>query len=598
MIKERWMLRPGMRKQEMVKYFQDNLGIDRLTAIMLLNRDVNNLEDAEIFLRGTLDDLHEPSLMKDMDKGVERMKKAILSGERITIYGDYDCDGVSSTSILFKALKRCGADFHYHVPDREKEGYGMNCNRVRELAKEGTTLIITCDNGIAAFEEVKLAQELGIDVILTDHHDIQLVDGDNGEKVFAVPDAYAVINPHQNDCNYPFKLLCGAGVAYKFSVALYREMGIPYEETLELLEIASIATVCDVVDLRDENRIIVREGLKMLTNSNNIGINALKKVCNLEDKEITAYHLGFVIGPCINATGRLESATISVELLTESSKEVTEELAKSLSALNEKRKELTAESVEEVIEQIEKDKLYEDKVILVYNPNIHESIAGIVAGRVKEKYNIPTIVMTKSKEEGMTKGSARSIEEYNMFEELSKCKHLMPKFGGHPMAAGLSVKLEDLPTLREMLNNNCKLTEEEFIPKVKIDIAMNLNYVDEKLIEAIGKLEPFGKGNASPVLAAKNVLVRSFRTIGSDKSHIKFECVIPENNMRIDALLFNRANEFREVFDNKYGMGKFEQVSDGSIFRFNIDAIYKPSINEFNGRKSMQIIINNFRLSE
>lgn len=596
MIKERWMLRPGMGKQNEIHKLQAELGIDRLTAIMLLNRDVKSLEDAKIFLNGSLDTLHEPMLMKDMEKGVERMKKAILSGERITIYGDYDCDGVSSTSILYKALTRCGADFHYHVPDREKEGYGMNCNRVRVLAEEGTTLIITCDNGIAAFEEVKLAQELGMDVILTDHHDIQLVDGENGEKIFAVPDAYAVINPHQHDCNYPFKLLCGAGVAYKFSVALYRAMGIPHEETLELLEIASIATVCDVVDLRDENRIIVREGLKMLTNSNNIGVNALKKVCDLEDKEITAYHLGFVIGPCINATGRLESATISVELLTESSMEKAEELAKSLQDLNERRKELTSESVEEVLKQIEKDKLYNDKVILVYNPNIHESIAGIVAGRVKEKYNLPTIVMTKGKE--MPKGSARSIEEYNMFEELSKCKELMPKFGGHPMAAGLSAPLENLPILRQRLNDNCKLTAEELTPKVKIDVAMNLNYVDEKLVEVIGELEPFGKGNASPVIAAKNILVRSFRTIGSEKNHIKFECIIPENNMRMDALLFNRAEDFKEVFDDKYGMGKFEELSNGTLFRFQMDAIYKPSINEFNGRRSMQIIINNFRLSE
>ncbi|MGL4452618.1 MAG: single-stranded-DNA-specific exonuclease RecJ [Sarcina sp.] len=595
-MKERWMLRAGMRKQEQIQKFQAELGIDRLTAIMLLNRDVKSLDDAKMFLNGSLDDLHEPTLMKDMEKGVERMKKAILSGERITIYGDYDCDGVSSTSILYKALTRCGADFHYHVPDREKEGYGMNCNRVRILAEEGTSLIITCDNGIAAFEEVKLAQELGMDVILTDHHDIQLVDGENGEKVFAVPDAYAVINPHQHDCNYPFKLLCGAGVAYKFAVALYRAMGIAHEETLELLEIASIATVCDVVDLRDENRIIVKEGLKMLTNSNNIGINALKKVCDLEDKEITAYHLGFVIGPCINATGRLESATISVELLTESSMEKAQELAKSLQDLNERRKELTSESVEEVLKQIEKDKLYNDKVILVYNPNIHESIAGIVAGRVKEKYNLPTIVMTKGKD--MPKGSARSIEEYNMFEELSKCKELMPKFGGHPMAAGLSAPLENLPILRKKLNDNCKLTQKELTPKVKIDVAMNLNYVDEKLVEVIGELEPFGKGNASPVIAAKNILVRSFRTIGSEKNHIKFECIIPENNMRIDALLFNKVDDFREVFDDEYGMGKFDELSNGTIFKFKMDAIYKPSVNEFNGRRSMQIIINNFRLSE
>ncbi|MGL5067594.1 MAG: single-stranded-DNA-specific exonuclease RecJ [Sarcina sp.] len=596
MREEKWMLRPGMRKQERVKYFQDNLGIDRLTAIMLVNRDVETIEDAKMFLNGSLKELLDPYLMKDMKKAIDRIKKAILSGEKITIYGDYDCDGVSSTSILYKAFERCGANFNYHVPDREHEGYGMNCNRVKVLAQEGTSLIVTCDNGIAAFEEIRLAQELGMDVILTDHHEIQLVDGDGEEKVFAVPKAYAVVNPHQHDCTYPFKLLCGAGIAFKLSIALYESLGISKEEALELVEICAIATVCDVVDLRNENRIIVKAGLEKLNNSHNIGINALKKVCDLEGKEIVAYHLGFVIGPCINATGRLETASLSVELLTTKDKNRAEELAKELVSLNERRKELTAESVEEVIKQIEKDKLYNDKVILVYNPNIHESIAGIVAGRVKEKYNLPTIVMTKGKE--MPKGSARSIEEYNMFEELSKCKHLMPKFGGHPMAAGLSSPEANLPILRKELNDNCTLTEEQLTPKVQIDVALNLNFVDEKLIKVISELEPFGKGNATPVIAAKNVVVRSFRTIGSEKNHIKFECVIPENNMRIDALLFNKADDFEKVFDDKYGMGKFQELSTGSLFRFNIDAIYKPSINEFNGRKSMQIIVNNIRLSE
>ena len=596
MREEKWMLKSGMRNTKKTTYFMESLGVDRLTAIMLVNRDIETLEEANIFLNGSLDNLFDSYLMKDMKKSVERIKKAIQDGEKITIYGDYDCDGVSSTSILIKAFTRCGANFNYHIPDRESEGYGMNCERVKKLAKQGTGLIVTCDNGIAAFDEIKLAKELGMTVILTDHHDIQLIENEAGNKVFAVPDAYSVVNPHQHDCTYPFELLCGAGIAFKLSIALYEELGIEREEALELVEICAIATVCDVVDLRSENRAIVKAGLKKLNDSNNIGINALKKACDLEGKEITAYHLGFVIGPCINATGRLETANLSVDLLTATNKEKAEKLAKDLVSLNERRKELTAQSVEEVIEQIEKDKLYNDKVILVYNPNIHESIAGIVAGRVKEKYNLPTIVMTKGKE--MPKGSARSIEEYNMFEELTKCKELMPKFGGHPMAAGLSSPEENLPLLRKKLNDNCTLTDEELKPKVKIDVALNLNYVDEKLIAKIGALEPFGKGNATPVIAAKNVNVRSFRTIGLEKNHIKFECVIPENNMRIDALLFNKAEEFKEVFDDKYGMGKFEQVSNGTLFKFNIDAIYKPSVNEFNGRKSMQIIINNIRLSE
>lgn len=595
MRKENWFLKREGTNKDKVKEFMTELSIDELTAKILLNREIETIEEAKKFLNGDIEDFLNPLDMKDMKKAVIRMKNAIEKGEKITIYGDYDCDGVISTTILYKGLKECGANFNFHIPDRESEGYGMNCDRVKILKEEGTQLIITCDNGIAAFEEIELAMNLGMDVILTDHHDIQLVEKENGEKEFMVPSAYAVVNPHQSDCNYKFKYLCGAGIAFKFILALYKEMNMDMDKAMKLIEFCAIATVCDIVDLKDENRIIVKRGLELLNNSNNIGINALKKACNLEDKKVTAYHLGFVIGPCINATGRLETASLAVELLITENKLRAEELAKELVELNERRKELTERSVEEVIEQIEKEKLYNDKVILVYNSNIHESIAGIVAGRVKERYNLPTIVMTKGKD--MPKGSARSIEGYDMFKELSKCKSLMEKFGGHPMAAGLSAKEENLPKIRKMLNDICELTDEDVVPKVRIDAPVLLNQVTVDLVSRIEKLEPFGKSNPSPVLAAKSVLVTGIQTMGTEKTHLKFACLDPNTNKRIPALWFNMADEFQIMFDDKFGIGAFERASAGGSVRFKIDIIYKPSINEFRGNVSTQIIISNLRLS-
>ena len=596
MKKENWFLKRDGLDKDKLKVLMEGLSIDKLTATILLNRGLSTIEEGKYFLEAGTDKLFDSYLMKDMKKAVKRMVKAITKKEKITIYGDYDCDGVSSTSILIKALERCGANFNYHIPNRESEGYGMNCDRVKILADEGTNLIITCDNGIAAFEEIKLANELGMEVILTDHHDIQLVENKNGEKELKTPEAFAVVNPHQNDCNYPFELLCGAGIAFKLSMALYKELGIDRSEALELVEICAIATVCDIVDLKSENRIIVKAGLEKLNNSKNKGVIALRKACDLEEKELTAYHLGFVIGPCINATGRLEVADLAVELLTTDDDMVAEELANKLVDLNERRKELTAKSVEEVMDQIEKDKLYNDKVIMVYNPNIHESIAGIVAGRVKEIYNIPTIVMTKGSK--MPKGSARSIEEYNMFEELSKCKNLMDKFGGHPMAAGLSAKEENLPKIKAFLNENCPLSDEDVVPKIKIDTAISVGNLSEEIIEIITKLEPFGKGNATPVIAAKSIYVKSMRTMGADKNHLRFECVDRNTRRTINGVMFSAVNSFREIYDDRFGHGSFDREVDGRSRDFCIDAIYKPSINEFRGNRNIQMIINNIRISK
>lgn len=592
-MREQWLLK--QRKRDEIENLREELNIDLLTSILLVNRDIRDKKNAKEFLFGGIEDLNNPYLMKDMEKGVKRIKKAIEDGEKITIYGDYDCDGVSSTSILHKGLKRCNANFNYHIPDREDEGYGMNSNRIKVLKEQGTEVILTCDNGIAAFEEINLAQELGIDVILTDHHDIPLVKNKNNVINKEIPKAYAVINPKQEDCEYPFKSLCGAGIAFKFICALYKELNIPYEEALELLEICAIATVCDVVDLLGENRIIVKKGLEMLNHTSNKGLIALKKYTGLADKEMAQYHLGFVIGPCINATGRLETADLSVELLLTEDEEKADTLAKELFELNQRRQDLTKDSVEMVIKQIEDNNMEKDKVILVYNPYIHESIAGIVAGRIKEKYNVPTIIMTKGKE--MPKGSARSIEEYNIFEELSKCKEVISKFGGHPMAAGLSVEERNIPILRNMLLENCKLTDYDIIPKVRIDIKLPLENLNYGLIDNLDKLEPFGKGNSSPLFGEKDVKVSRVWIMGKDQNVLKFRCKMRNSFKTIDAITFgNKVEEFKEDFSCKYGEEELIRVLNGGSCNFSVDLIYYPNINEFNGNKSIQANVKYFRL--
>ncbi|MGG5462700.1 single-stranded-DNA-specific exonuclease RecJ [Clostridium sp. B9] len=592
-MREQWLLK--QRNREVIEKLKNDLNIDLLTSILLVNRDIRDTEKAKEFLFGGIEDLNEPYLMKDMEKGVNRVKEAIENGSKITIYGDYDCDGVSSTSILYKGLERCGANFNYHIPDREDEGYGMNSNRVRILKEEGTELILTCDNGIAAFEEIALANELGMDVILTDHHDIPLVKNENGELVKEAPKAFAVINPKQDECEYPFKSLCGAGIAFKFMCALYRELGISQSETLELLEICAIATVCDVVDLLGENRVIVKKGLELLNNTSNKGLIALKKYTGLSDKEISQYHLGFVIGPCINATGRLETADLSVDLLLTKNDDIADALAKELFELNQRRQDLTKDSVDMVIKQIEDNNMEKDKVILVYNPYIHESIAGIVAGRIKEKYNVPTIIMTKGKD--MPKGSARSIEEYNIFEELSKCKELISKFGGHPMAAGLSVEEKNIPLLRKMLLEKCELTDKDIIPKVRIDAKVPLESLNYGIIDNLEKLEPFGKGNASPLFGEKDVKVSRVWIMGKDKNVIKFRCKLRNSYKTLDAIAFgNKVDDFKEDFKDKYGEEELLRVLEGGSCNFGIDLIYYPNINEFNGNKSIQANVKYFRI--
>ena len=442
-MEKKWLLRNTSKD---ISSLAKNSGVSEVIAKILINRGFSKPIDIKKFMRASIDDLYDPFLMKDMDKGTDIIKLAIENNEKIVVYGDYDADGVTSTVIMYKALKHCGANVKYHVPDREHEGYGINSDRIRILNEEGCKVVLTCDNGIAAIEQVKLAKELGMIVIITDHHELQFEEDDKGTRIFKVPNADAVINPKQKECNYPFKQLCGAGIAFKFVQALYKKLGIDEEMAHEFIEIAGIGTICDVVDLVDENRIIAKNALEMLTNTKNIGLRYLKEILSINDKEIKCYHVGFQIGPCINATGRLESAATSVELLLCEEEDRAKDLAKILFELNQKRQEMTTQNVEEVIELIEQSTFKNDKVLVIYKDTIHESIAGIVAGRVRETFNVPTIILTKGKEN--PKGSARSITEYNLFEELIKCEELLEKFGGHPMAAGLSIKEENIEKLR------------------------------------------------------------------------------------------------------------------------------------------------------
>lgn len=591
-MKEKWILQ---NKKESFLKLSNSINENPLVLRLLANRGIDDINLAKRFLYGDINDLYDGYLMKDMNIGVNIIKEAIDNKKKIIIYGDYDADGINSTTILYKALKVLKANYNYYIPNREEEGYGMHSERVKKLKEEGYEVILTCDNGISAFEQIDIAKALGMKVVLTDHHDIPIREDENGVLRPIFPSADAVINPKRSDCNYPFKNLCGAGIALKFSKCLFDIYNIDEKYFIELFQFAAIATVCDVVDLVDENRIIVKKGLEVINSGLNIGINELKIPTNIKNN-VEEYHLGFVIGPCINATGRLESADLSVELLITEDKDRARELALKLYELNQKRQELTIESTERILKKLEIEKKKGDKVIIVYDEEIHESIAGIVAGRVKEKYNLPCIILSKGKE--MPKGSARSIEGYNITEELSKCANFIEKFGGHPMAAGLSLKEENIIPLREKMNENCTLTDEDVIPIVKIDCPLDFNYLNEDLIETVEKLRPFGKGNSSPVFAYKNAQIERMWLLGKDKSFLKLRFSFEFNNRKlyIDGISFDKLDSFKEDIINKYGEATFNEAEITSYLSLKCDLIYYPSINEFNGNRNIQLNIKNIRV--
>ncbi|WP_423237156.1 single-stranded-DNA-specific exonuclease RecJ [Clostridium thermopalmarium] len=587
-VKAEWRLR--VTKCDVNKLAKE-AGVSSIVAKILAGRKIQDAEEVKKFMSASLDDLHNPFLMSDMDLGTDIILDAVDEGKKIIIYGDYDADGVTSTTILYKGLLNLHANVEYYIPDRETEGYGMSKDRIKILKEEGAEVILTCDNGISAVEEVKLAKKLGMQVVVTDHHELPFIETEEGRE-YIMPEADAVINPKRYDCSYPFKFLCGAGIAFKFIQALYLKLGLDEKEAYKFIEIAGIGTICDVVDLIGENRIIAKNSLEMIKNTENLGLKALMDVLGIKDKEIKSYNIGFMIGPCINATGRLDTASLSVELFTTNDIHRAKELANILYELNKIRQDMTMKNVDDIVQIIQNSDLKNDKVLVIYKEDIHESIAGIVAGKIKEKFNLPTIILTKGKE--MPKGSGRSIEEYNLFEELLKCKDLIDKFGGHPMAAGLSIKKENIPILRKRLNENCKLTKEDITPKIKIDKRIPLGFVNEELINSLEDLEPFGKGNSAPLFAEKGILISEIKFLGKDQNTLKLSCFI-NNKEKIDAIAFNRADEFKEIIKEKYG-DKFEKIISNPS-GLKLDIIFYPIINEFNGYRNKQLRIKDFRLS-
>lgn len=588
MSNEKWLLRN--RKVDL-KAMSEKYKISQLLCKLMVNRDIIDENIINSYINPVYKYLHSPKTMKDVVIAVDIIKRKIQENKKIRIIGDYDVDGIISVFILYTALKKCGANVDYEIPDRIKDGYGINENIVKVAYDEGVDTIITCDNGISAIDQIQYAKDLGLTVIVTDHHDVPFIEED-GVRTFLSSQADAIINPKQIECEYKFKSICGAGVAFKLMEALYEEIGMDKEECYKLIEFVAIATVCDVVDLIDENRIFVKNGLEMLNNSKNIGINALKKACGLEDKEITAYHLGFVIGPCLNASGRLDSAKKGLELLLMEDDEEAKNLAQEIVDLNDARKNMTKEGVDRAINIIDSTDINNDNILVVYIPDIHESLAGIVAGRVKEKYNKPTIILTKS-EEGV-KGSARSIEEYNMFEGLLACKELLDKFGGHPMAAGLSLQEDKVDELRIALNNKCELTDEDLTRKIMIDSSLPLEYLNLHLIEELNVLEPFGKGNAKPVFGVRDAKITKAMLLGKDKNVLKLK-LLTNNNITIDAMIFNDLENFESKIIEKYGNEGLDNLYNKSNNNIPMDFTFYPSINEWNGNKSIQIVVNGIR---
>ena len=548
--------------------------IDPVIARLIRNRDVVGEEKIKEYLLGTIDTIPSPWLMKDMKKAVDILEKKIQQQAKIRIIGDYDIDGVTSTYILLKGLTRIGANVDTYIPDRVADGYGIHEHLIDRAESDKIDTIVTCDNGIAASAEIQMAKEKGMTVIVTDHHEIPYRE-ENGERRVILPPADAILNPKQYDCLYPNKNLCGAVVAFKYITALYERFDIQKKELEDYYELVAIATVGDVMDLQGENRILVKEGLRRLPNTKNKGLQELIRANNLEDSKITAYHIGFVLGPCINASGRLDTAARSLALLNAPTKEEAAKLAGDLTALNQSRKALTEKGKEEAIQLIETTELKNDRVLVVYLPECHESLAGIIAGRLREKYHKPAFVLTKG--EKCAKGSGRSIESYSMYDELVKCADLMVQFGGHPMAAGLSIEEENIEKFREQLNQNCTLTEEDLRPKIVIDVAMPISYITKELLEQISLLEPFGKGNVKPIFAQKGLRVIDSNIIGKNKNVVKLKLLDPQGAI-IEGIYFGEADDFMNYIREKD----------------SISVTYYPEINRFRGRESLQIIIQNY----
>ena len=569
---EKWMV---AAKRADFKGIGERFGIDQVTARIIRNRDVIGEKAIEKYLHGSRKDFYSPWLLKDMEKAVAILQEKIENRNRIRIIGDYDIDGVMSTYILLESLRGLGCDVDMMIPNRITDGYGINEHLIEQAWQEGRDTIITCDNGIAAVTQIRKAKDLGMTVIVTDHHEVPFEDLE-GERKEILPPADAIVNPKQKACSYPFAGLCGAVVAMKVMEALYEKMAPEVDLVDKMLPFAGIATIGDVMDLQDENRILVKEGLQRLHHTTNLGLQELIRVNNLEPENISPYHIGFILGPCLNASGRLDTAKRALQLLLADSREEAAVLAGDLKNLNESRKEMTAQGLEKAIEQVKSTSMMEDTVLVVFLPECHESLAGIIAGRLRERYHKPSFVLTRG-EEGV-KGSGRSIESYSMYEKLCECKEYLTKFGGHPMAAGLSLEEENVERFRRKLNEQSGLTEEDLVEKVTIDVPMPIHYIRKDLVQELSLLEPFGKGNEKPLFAQKNLWISQMRVFGKNRNVVKMR-LTDENGYPMDGVYFGNGDEFAEE-----GRGKRK-----------ISIVYYPDINMYQGRESLQVIIRHYQ---
>lgn len=589
-------------------------GIDPVTARIIRNRDVVGDDEIRQYLYGTRAELGDPAQLQGGMEAASLLKQKIEAGKKIRIIGDYDIDGVNSTYILYRALTRCGAQVDYEIPDRMKDGYGLNISLLKLALEEGIDTVLTCDNGISAIAEIAYAKENGMTVIVTDHHEplfeevpeearaetaqpqtdtARRIPSPDGTRIFRLPPADVLVNPKQPNCRYPYKKLCGAAVAWKVVCLLYRLYGME-EEAEQFLQFVGFATVGDVMELDGENRILVKEGLKQLRSTQNYGWRALIQANNLDFDTLNSYHIGFVLGPCINASGRLDTAKRSLRLLLAKDAAEAETLAARLKQLNDERKELTQAAVDLACEQIDGSTEANDRVLVVYLPDCHESIAGIVAGRIRERYGKPTFVVTNAEAEDEAKGSGRSIEAYSMFEEMVKCQDLFRKFGGHPMAAGFSLPRSRIDEMRRRLNENCTMTEEDMAEKIMVDVPMPINYIRESLVEELSVLEPFGNGNEKPLFAERHLKLLSARILGKNANVLKLQ-VANATGCTMEALYFGIPDNILSYLTDKYGKNEVQKLLWGKVNQIEMDLTYYPSINEYQGRRTLQIVIKNFR---
>ena len=589
MKKERWRL---YAKKADFAAISKAYGINQVTARIMRNRGVETKEEIESYLKGDLDYLSDPALMKDADKAASLLEAAIVNNELIAISSDFDNDGIFSGLLLKEAIIELGGRAAIFTPNRVMEGYGVNSRIVEESNAKGASVLLTCDNGLAAFEAIEEAKKLGMTVIVTDHHEVPFEEHD-GKKTYLLPKADAIVDPKQEDCAYPFKSLCGTGVAYQLMTLLFRRMKRTMSRQEIFLQYTAIATVADVMELVGENRILVRKGLSYLNHTNHTGLRALMEVCGISPEQVRAYHIGFILGPCFNAAGRLDTIVHALALLESKEYDQALALAGELWAMNEERKELTRVGTERAVELIEHATWKDEHVYLVYIKDCHESVAGIIAGRLRERYYRPVLVFTDASEEGQIKASGRSIDDYDMFTELSAFRNLVLRFGGHKMAAGLTMEKKNLETLRDGLNARCTLTQTQLMPLVMIDAAMPLGYISEEVIADLEKLEPFGRANEKPLFAQQHLSVLRLSRIGKNRNVVKMSVMGPEGII-MDALYFGDTDVFFDFLEEEYGRDNVAAALRGMRNTIDIGVTYYPQINEFQGKRSLQIVIQNY----